>query len=225
MSWLAVVLWGGVVGLDATSFPQAMVSRPLVAAPVTGLLLGRPLEGVAIGILIEIFALVVLPIGAARYPEAGTAAVATTAAYLEAAGPGPAEAQLLLLALAFGLAWERFTGASVTWIRRLNERLVTAAPERAPLTPRRLEWGHLAAMGLDFLRGSLVTLVGTIVGGLLLAALGPLWTVGTESALGVLGVAGAAMIGALLPLFGGWGERRIAFTLGVVCGLILLLAR
>ena len=68
MSWLAVALWGGAVGLDATSFPQVMISRPIVAAAVTGLLLGEPLAGIGVGVILELFALVILPIGAARYP-------------------------------------------------------------------------------------------------------------------------------------------------------------
>src|SRR5690606_31658627 len=94
VNWLAITLWGGAVGMDATSFPQVMVSRPIVAAPVTGLLLGRPLEGVAVGALLELFALVILPIGAARYPESGTAAVAATAGYVAASG-GVQRADLL----------------------------------------------------------------------------------------------------------------------------------
>ena len=76
-----IALIGGMVGLDATSFPQAMISRPLVAASLTGMLLGHPVAGIALGAVLETFALVVLPVGAARYPETGTAAVSAAAAF------------------------------------------------------------------------------------------------------------------------------------------------
>ena len=76
---LAII--GGIVGLDATSFPQAMLSRPLVAGALAGLVFHRPLEGMLIGAVIEIFDLSNLPIGAARYPDSGTATVAGVGAF------------------------------------------------------------------------------------------------------------------------------------------------
>jgi mannose/fructose/N-acetylgalactosamine-specific phosphotransferase system component IIC len=223
MSWILVTLWGGLVGLDATSFPQVMISRPLVAATGTGLILGRPIEGLAVGVLLELFTLVILPIGAARYPEAGTAAVGATAAYVIATG-GDQRPELLLLALGFGLLWERVCGISVNLLRRVNERLVTDAPERRPLTPRRLERLHLTALGLDFVRGSLVSVVGAVLALALLRMAGGSWALGEVPATGALGVAGAAMVGATLSLFDGWSERRLAFVLGLLCGLTLLFA-
>ena len=75
MSWLIAALLGGFVGLDATSFPQVMISRPVVAGVLTGVLFGRPAEGLAVGFLVEAFSLIILPIGAARYPDSGTATV------------------------------------------------------------------------------------------------------------------------------------------------------
>ena len=79
MNWLGVVLLGGIAGVDATSVAQTMISRPFIVATLTGLLVGRPEEGLILGAILELFALVILPVGAARYPEAGTAAVAATA--------------------------------------------------------------------------------------------------------------------------------------------------
>lgn len=220
MNWLAITLWGGAVGLDATSFPQVMISRPIVAAPVAGLLLGRPLEGVAVGVLLELFALVILPIGAARYPEAGTAAVAATAGYVAASG-GAQRADLLLLAVAFGLLWERVCGASVNALRRLNERLVVNVDGHRPVSARRLEGLHLAALALDFGRGALVTVGGGALAAAGLGAAGALQGIGADGAAGMLCVAGAAMAGAALSLFDGWSGRRFAVVLGLICGLIL----
>jgi len=44
-------------------------------------------------------------------------------------------------------------------------------------------------------------------------------------AVGILVVATAAVVGAVLQLFGGWAERRLAFLLGILCGLTLLMFR
>ncbi|HEX6941191.1 MAG TPA: PTS sugar transporter subunit IIC [Longimicrobiales bacterium] len=222
MTWWLVALWGGAVGLDATSFPQAMISRPLVAAPITGLLLGRPLEGVAVGAVLEIFALVILPIGAARYPESGTAAVAAAAGYALASGGEP-RPELLLLAVGFALVWERVGGASVNVLRRVNERLVAGAAERRPPTASRLERLHGTALVLDFVRGAAVSVVGAALALGLLALPGAGGEGEGAAAVGVLSVASAAMIGASLSLFDGWSGRRLALVLGALCGLTLLL--
>jgi len=46
-----------VVGLDLVSVPQAMLSRPLVAGTVAGWLAGDLEAGLAVGVLLELFAL------------------------------------------------------------------------------------------------------------------------------------------------------------------------
>ncbi|HEY8468064.1 MAG TPA: PTS sugar transporter subunit IIC [Longimicrobiales bacterium] len=224
MTLLPVALWGGLVGLDAASFPQIMISRPLVAATVTGLIAGRPADGLALGIVLEAFALLTLPVGAARYPESGTAAVAAAAAYL-AAAPAGIEPALVLAAVVFALAWERVGGASVHLQRRLNERLVAGwtASRRRP--DREIERRHLLAMVLDYLRGAAIAAGGAWIGALCLQWIGPRWGFGAGSPVGVLIVATAAVIAALLHLFGGWSQRRLAFLLGVLCGCTLLLFR
>lgn len=224
MMWVVVGLWGGVVGLDVTSFSQCMISRPLVAASLTGLLLGHPVAGALLGLIFEAFALTILPIGAARYPEAGPATVAATAAYVEAAGSG-VDGALLLLAVVLGLVWERVGGASVYLLRRVDERFATAAGTGVGGIDREVERRHLAAMVLDFVRAGTVAVVGGVVGAALLRVLGSWWALGESLPLAVLGVAGAAMLGAALSLFGGWAERRVAFAAGLLCGLALLLLR
>ena len=84
---LPLALLGAVLGLDVVSFPQAMISRPLVAATAAALLLGDPVSGLLVGATLEMFALETLPFGASRYPEWGSAAVVGggAGAYLDAA--------------------------------------------------------------------------------------------------------------------------------------------
>ena len=71
--------WGVLVGLDMTSVAQSMLSRPLVAGTVAGTIVGDPAGGLMMGVLLELFALEVLPVGAARYPDCGLGAVAAVA--------------------------------------------------------------------------------------------------------------------------------------------------
>ncbi|MGE5091451.1 MAG: PTS sugar transporter subunit IIC, partial [Bacillota bacterium] len=66
-----LLLWGIITGVDLVSVPQAMLSRPLVAATVAGAILGDVEAGLRVGVVLELFALDVLPVGAVRYPDYG----------------------------------------------------------------------------------------------------------------------------------------------------------
>ncbi|MFI5279303.1 MAG: PTS sugar transporter subunit IIC [Gemmatimonadales bacterium] len=78
-SAVAVAAAGWLAGLDTVSGPQAMYSRPLVAGLLGGAAVGAPLPGLAIGALLELFALDTLPVGASRYPDWGPGSVAVGA--------------------------------------------------------------------------------------------------------------------------------------------------
>jgi mannose/fructose/N-acetylgalactosamine-specific phosphotransferase system component IIC len=224
MNWWGLALLGGFVGLDSTSFPQVMISRPLVAGALTGLLLGRPAEGVLIGAILEIFDLAVLPIGAARYPESGTATVAATVAFLETLPVAEATAALLL-AVVFGLAWERVAGASVVLHRKLAERILFAGTGPSA-TARTLERRHLAAMAFDFVRGVLICVGGAYIGSTILRSVAPVWAIHPRFSGASLLFTGCAVLAASIAVFGGWREARRFFLIGAACGsMILLLIR
>lgn len=76
------LLIGGVIalvcGLDRVAMLQILVSRPIVAAPVTGLLLGEPLIGLQVGVMVELLWLARLPVGAAVPPDDTQVAIAAT---------------------------------------------------------------------------------------------------------------------------------------------------
>ncbi|MGH7481020.1 MAG: PTS sugar transporter subunit IIC [Longimicrobiales bacterium] len=221
MEWLVVLLWGGIVGLDATSFPQVMISRPLPAAALLGALIGEPLAGALIGGLVEVFSLSSLPMGAARYPESGTAAVAATGAYaVVATGVVP---PLVLLAVVFALGWERVTGGSVAVLRRVNERIAAVDPEQREVGAAWVTRRHLLALGLDFGRAASLTMIGWGFALVLLAAADGDWGFRTIAAFGALAIGGAALVGSVLPLFGRWSDRGLVFLLGLVLGIGLAL--
>ena len=222
IGWVTVGLLGGLVGLDTTSFPQAMISRPLIAGTLTGAVFGRPLEGLVVGFIMEAFALMTLPVGASRYPESGTATVAATAAYLAVApataSSGIAAPGVLALVIAFALAWEWVAGETVVFLRRANGRLLL---EEEGVAAEALERRHLAAMTLDFVRGSVVVVTGGLLGAGLVGLAAPAWELGGRSTMAVLAVLTAAMIGTAVSLFGGVRARRYALAAGLAVGLLL----
>ena len=161
----ACALLGGLLALDGTSVGQVMVSRPLVAASLGGWLVGRPAQGLAIGIVLEALHLAVLPVGAARYPESGPAAMVAGAAYA-AQPPVYGGSAALLAAVLFALAMEWVGGRTVVLLRQFNVRF-SGAPEEG-LTPGALARRHGTPVALDFLRGAALTLAGVLALGAIL---------------------------------------------------------
>lgn len=157
---VALVLWGTLVGLDLVSVPQAMISRPLVAGAVAGWLAGDVAVGLRVGVLFELFALDVLPIGAVRYPDYGPATV--VAAALAAGSPWELS---LGLSATLGLVMAVIGGWSLQLVRRSNARAIQqraaalAAGQSSAI--RRLQYGGLMR---DAVRAA-----GLTAGGLLLA--------------------------------------------------------
>src|SRR5258708_3833721 len=101
---LPIALLGGLLGLDVVCFPQAMISRPLLAAPAGGALIGHALSGMMVGAALELIALETLPFGAARYPEWGSAATVGGALYARHVGD-PAGAMTMAVLAAVATAW------------------------------------------------------------------------------------------------------------------------
>ena len=74
-----LMVWGTLVGLDLATLAQIMIARPIVAGVVAGWILGDVQSGLIVGTILELFAMEVLPFGAARYPDYGLGAVAASA--------------------------------------------------------------------------------------------------------------------------------------------------
>jgi PTS system mannose-specific IIC component len=154
-----LLVWGSLVGLDLVSVPQAMISRPLVAGTVAGWLAGDMEAGLRIGVLFELFALDVLPVGAVRYPDYGPATV--VAAALAAGTPWELS---LGVSVALGLVLAVIGGWSLQVVRRWNARAIQrkaaalSAGESSAI--RRLQYGGLLR---DAVRGFILTLLGLIL--------------------------------------------------------------
>jgi mannose/fructose/N-acetylgalactosamine-specific phosphotransferase system component IIC len=219
----ALMVLGGVVALDATSFGQLMLSRPLIAGTLAGALVGAPLEGALVGALLEALSLTVLPVGAANYPDTGTAAVAA-AGTLGLAGVD-ATAHALLLALVYGLAWQRVAGLTVVAGRYMNERIVRAGqPSRARMDTL-IELRHVETMLLDVVRGIAVTAAAVLAGVPLLRLAVAHWALPAPIAAVAVSLAAAAVLAGAAPLFAESPRGRVYLVLGLVCGSLLAFAR
>lgn len=225
LSLLPFAVLGAVLGLDVVSFPQAMISRPLVAATAAGALAGEPARGLVIGATLEFFALESLPFGASRYPEWGSAAVVGGALYSSV--PDGTTAAMVVAVLA-SLLTASAGGSSMVALRRWNARL-THLRLAAPLAdPRRAVVGlHLMGMTSDLVRGGLVTLVAlTVFQPLYPAILGAFEMSGIVSRAVVVSVASAVGIAAVWKVVHTtagarwWLVGGLAIGLGLAAGLL-----
>jgi mannose/fructose/N-acetylgalactosamine-specific phosphotransferase system component IIC len=215
---------GALVALDATSFGQLMLSRPLVAGTLAGAIVGMPLEGAIVGALIEVLSLGILPVGAARYPETGTAAVAAVGTLgLTGAAPLPGA---ILIALMYGLAWQRIFGATVIAGRYLNERLVHAGEiGLAGRIDRMIERRHVASMFVDLGRGALVTALALLLGVPLLRFALAHWVAAQAAAALAVSIAAAAALAGNARLFGDSRRALLLMLTGALCGSLVLVLR
>ncbi len=214
MEIVRIGLLGGLLGLDATSVGQFMVSRPLVAGTLVGWALGAPGLGLAMGAMLELYLLVSFPPGGSRFPEGATAtAVAVaSAAGVEAAGAVP-------LAIGVGLLWGQVGGWTVTLLRQANA-VLAPEPEDASPGPARIVAGHLGAIFADFSRAAVVTLTGVWLGRWLVGALAGRWPLPDSASWALLLVGGAVSAGILLRDMGGFRRRRVAFVAGLALGVL-----
>lgn len=214
MEIVQLSLLGGLLALDGTSVGQFMFSRPLVAGVLVGWLLGDPMGGVAVGTILELYLLVSFPTGGSRFPEGATATVVAVAAssVTDATGALP-------LAVAVGLVWGQLAGVSVSFMRKLNSRIVPEAGVRHPGAAGILGV-HLTTIFIDFVRGAVVTLLGVLVGREVVSQMHEPWGLSPAASMGLLLVGGAASLGILLRDLGGFRRRKVLFALGLAVGII-----
>ena len=218
---LPVALLGGLLGLDVVSFPQAMLSRPLVAATLTGALVGHPLHGLVAGVVLELIALETLPFGASRYPEWGSASVVGGAL---AAGFGDAPPGALAVAVLGALAVAWIGGWTMFVLRRTNA--IWARRSSSGITEgsyRTVAGLQIAGLTADLVRGALLTGVSLLLLEPLLRAVVSLWSVNPLlSRAVVVGVAATVAAGAAWKIFHTVRGARWYFLGGSVIGLIVL---
>jgi mannose/fructose/N-acetylgalactosamine-specific phosphotransferase system component IIC len=221
---ISLSLLGGVVGLDTVSFPQVMLSRPLVAATLGGAMMGSPLDGLLLGAALELIAHETLPFGASRYPEWGSASVVAGALFAGSAAP-PAAALALAILAALATAW--VGGWTMVKLRQQNAKWATRARGALDAGARGTVIGlQLRGMTADLARGALLTAASVAVFAPLNERSAALWTVDARvSRSFVVAVATSVAIAATWKLFHGNTPARWTFLAGLGIGLIVVVAR
>lgn len=164
-----------VTGLDRVALIQAMISRPLVAAPLTGWVLGSPLIGLEIGMLLELLWLGRLPVGAAIPPDdtqvsVGATVLAVSMGHFLNMGGMPLVLLSVLIAIPLGKCGQFFDKIA----RHVNDRVAHSGyQELMAGNTRGMEQRHLCGL-LTFALSSLATaLVIVAVGSFVLMSFAP----------------------------------------------------
>ncbi len=213
LGWL--MLWGIVVGLDLASVLQTMIARPLVAGTVAGFILGDPMSGATVGVVLELFALEVLPVGASRYPDYGLGAVCAAATAADAPGVFGTG-----VGVAVGLIVSYIGGKAIHLVRVENAADVKAHRVELDAGSSTAVVGvQLRSVARDALRCLIVTWIG-----LLIAAAVLRWAPLTLEVSVYLGV---AMVGAAIAAgvtgVGRLTGRKVSlrwFVVGLIGGLV-----
>ncbi len=218
---VALGLLGGVLGLDTVSFPQAMISRPIVACTVAGAFLGSAMAGLLLGALVESFALETLPVGASRYPEWGGASAVGGA--LVARSPDWHEGTIAI-ALVATLATAWFGGWSMVQLRRWNGAQAQRRQAQVNIGDRDVVAGlQVRGLAADLLRGILVTVLGIVVFSPLATLALARWSLDPLLTRMILVTVGGIMaVSAVYKVFHGVAHTRWFFAAGLTAGLLYL---
>ncbi|MGI9089654.1 MAG: PTS sugar transporter subunit IIC [Gemmatimonadaceae bacterium] len=221
VSAIPVALLGGVLGLDMVSFPQVMLSRPLVSATLAGAFVGRASAGLLIGVVLELLALETLPFGASRYAEWGTAGAVGGAVY---AGQHVGAAGALPVATFAALATAVFSSRSMVWLRKWNARdarRMRAAIEEG--SAKAVNGVQLRGLAMDYFRGTAVTFIALATLYPLSGQLVALWgTDAVHSRAVVTALAATVAAGAIWTLCHRAARAGWLFVLGLCAGTAIL---
>lgn len=221
---LPLGILGSVLGLDTVSFPQAMLSRPLVAATLGGALFGSPLSGLVMGATLELIALETLPFGASRYPEWGSASAVGGALFANTP-EHPAGAMALAMIAALSTAW--VGGWTMVRLRHMNARWAAKARRGLDAGARGSVIGlQLKGMTADLVRGLALTIVAWSAFAPLTEASLALWTIDARISRAIaVGVATSVAAGAAWKLFHGSLTARWLFVAGLGLGFAMMVVR
>lgn len=215
---LPIALLGAICGLDFVSFPQAMISRPIVGATAGGAIVGSAPEGLLIGVVLELLALDTRPFGASRYPEWGTAGV-TGGAVFAAVGPGRPGS--LPVAVFVSLVTAMLSGSSMIAMRKLIGARAAATRELIEAGSDRAVVGlQLFGLTADLVRGFMLTLLAVALALPLARGMVDIWSLpATFSNAAVIGLAGAVAGGSIWKFFTAGTRTGWLFLAGLVIGL------
>ena len=222
---ILISIFGGLMALDNTEAFQTMVSQPLVIGPLVGFLLGDVSCGLKIGILFQLMAIWVMPIGTATFPDPATGSVVGSCGFIILTRLFPDRTNLILwVILIFVVFFNLFAGWTLIKQRQFNSKLLSKADlyaEKAWIPG----FNYLFFLGLSgsFFRGLAVIILGIFCIFVLLKPLVKFLSFIPEGYLQdiELPIWGLG-IGTMIHLFG--RKRNLTWCLfGVILGIVIIL--
>lgn len=162
-------------GLDRVALVQVMISRPLVAGPLTGWVLGQPLLGLEIGMLLELLWLGRLPVGAVIPPDDTQVAVGSTVLAISMGHLLDLHGMpLLILSVLIAIPLGKFGQIFDRLARHVNDRLAISGSKALAVGDMK-SMGRYHLMGMaSFAMASLSTvIVIVLIGSLVLSTIAP----------------------------------------------------
>ncbi len=178
MIWVDYLLVGTLAmltGLDRVALLQFMISRPIVAAPLAGWVMGDPLVGLEVGVLLELLWLGRLPVGASIPPDDTQVAIGATVLALSMDHLlGMSGMPIVILCVLTAIPLGKFGQLFDRLARHANGLLLKRNRGLASGDPQQLEHMHLLGL-VNFAVAALATFVTILLAGtLLLYHLAPL---------------------------------------------------
>lgn len=184
-------------GLDRVALVQVMLSRPLVAGTLTGWVLGKPLIGMEVGMLLELLWLGRLPVGAAIPPDDTQVAVGATVLALSV-GPSLDLSGMpqVILAVLIAIPLGKFGQVFDRLARHVNGRLAVSGHTALMAgSVSGLERNHLFGLASFALASLSTALIIVLVGSFVLYSVAPL-LIGTIQEVGLSLQYSLIMVGA-----------------------------
>lgn len=165
VKYLMIAFVGGILCLDRTAV-QLLISRPIVAAPILGAILGDPVTGLIIGSFLELLWINRVSVGGYVPPDDTLASVVITGVTILVSGRlGFVSAELISLSFIIFLPVALLGQRAQSLIIRSNDRLAELAEQAAEKADiRMLELLHLRGLAKAFLVPAFLIMILTVSG-------------------------------------------------------------
>jgi len=128
---VTLALLGGVLSLDVTAAFQVMLSQPIAAGGIAGLVAGDPVTGVAVGGALQLVWIGVVPVGAAPFPDGAVASTVGVGVAVLMGRAGATSGIGVTSGLVAGLLVGAVSQLLTARVRRWNVRLADMAERGA----------------------------------------------------------------------------------------------
>ena len=127
-SLLLFCLMGGLVYADTDAVGQVMLSQPLIACPVAGLILGNVAAGLTVGIILQLPYVVEIPAGGSRVSLGNMGAFVAAGIAIKLMNVYSEQANIILtISILFGILLSRLTIPIQHGLRQVNYLLLKQA--------------------------------------------------------------------------------------------------